>query len=211
MTNVLRWHRPLMISAAAMAVLALVAAVGIFADPRVLTGAPIWLKPFKFALSFTLYTSTLAWMRRVCRYPASMRPTGILLTAGAAAAGAVTATRIAAARRARHADAARRHVITVNRPFAEIGDDALPAPLAGLGDAVEVRRQPAPGGRGTEIAVRARSAGVSAGDIRRALREARSELEVGYVLLPGVATTRPTPLNKPLRKVTAHGREGGLL
>ncbi len=62
MTDVLRWHRPLMISAAAMAVLALVAAVGIFADPRVLTGAPIWLKPFKFAVSFALYTSTLAWM-----------------------------------------------------------------------------------------------------------------------------------------------------
>ncbi|MEU8614594.1 hypothetical protein AB0C29_42075 [Actinoplanes sp. NPDC048791] len=62
MTNVLRWHRPLMIFAAAMAVLALVAAVGTLADPRVLTGAPIWLKPFKFAVSFVLYTSTLAWM-----------------------------------------------------------------------------------------------------------------------------------------------------
>jgi hypothetical protein len=62
MTNVLRWHRPLMIFAAAMAVLALVAAVGTLADPRVLTGAPIWLKPFKFAVSFVLYTTTLAWM-----------------------------------------------------------------------------------------------------------------------------------------------------
>jgi hypothetical protein len=62
MTNVLRWHRPLMIFAAAMAVLALVAAAGVFADPRVLTGAPIWLKPFKFAVSFALYTFTLAWM-----------------------------------------------------------------------------------------------------------------------------------------------------
>jgi hypothetical protein len=62
MTNVLRWHRPLMIFAAAMAVLALVAAVGTLADPRVLTGAPIWLKPFKFAVSFALYASTLAWM-----------------------------------------------------------------------------------------------------------------------------------------------------
>ena len=58
----LRWHRPLMIFAAAMAVLALVAAVGVLADPRVLTGAPIWLKPFKFAVSFALYTTTLAWM-----------------------------------------------------------------------------------------------------------------------------------------------------
>ncbi|GAA3339205.1 hypothetical protein GCM10020358_22140 [Amorphoplanes nipponensis] len=62
MTTVLRWHRPLMIFSAAMAVVALVAAVGVLADPRVLTGAPIWLKPFKFAVSFTLYTATLAWM-----------------------------------------------------------------------------------------------------------------------------------------------------
>ncbi|GAA3915748.1 hypothetical protein [Actinoplanes auranticolor] len=62
MTNVLRWHRPLMIFAAVMGVLALVAAVGTLADPRVLTGAPIWLKPFKFAVSFALYTATLAWM-----------------------------------------------------------------------------------------------------------------------------------------------------
>jgi hypothetical protein len=153
----------------------------------------------------TLFKRLVHW------YPAWMRPTGILLTAGAAAAGAVTVRRIFVARRARREDAARRHVLTVNRPFAEVGDGALPAPLARLGDAVEVRRQPAPGAWGTEIAVRARSAGVSAGDIRRALREARSELEVGYVLLPGVATTRPTPLNKPLRKATAHGREGGLL
>jgi hypothetical protein len=62
MTNVLRWHRPLTLLAAAMAVLALVAAAGAVADPRVLTGAPIWLKPFKFAVSISLYTFTLAWM-----------------------------------------------------------------------------------------------------------------------------------------------------
>jgi hypothetical protein len=142
-----------------------------------------------------------------------MRPTGkVLLTAGAAAAGAVTAQRIAAARRPRDREAGRRHVVTVNRSFDEIGAAGLPGPLAALGDAVEVERQPAPGGRGTEIAARAPSGAVSAGDIRRALREARSELEVGYVLLPAAPpTTRPTPLNRPLRAATAHGREGGLL
>ncbi|WP_212993307.1 hypothetical protein [Actinoplanes auranticolor] len=134
-----------------------------------------------------------------------------LLTAGAAAAGAVTATRIAAARRSSTQAAGRRHVITVNRAFDEAGTGRLPAPLAELGEAVEIRRQPAPGGRGTEISARARSGKVSDGDIRRALREARSELEVGYVLLPGGPTTEPTPLNKPLREATAHGREGGLL
>jgi len=62
MTPVLRRHRPLMICTVAMAVIAVIALVGVFTDPRVLTGAPIWLKPFKFAVSFVLYTTTLAWM-----------------------------------------------------------------------------------------------------------------------------------------------------
>jgi hypothetical protein len=134
-----------------------------------------------------------------------------LLTAGAAAAGAVTASRIAVARRNKDRETGRHHVITVNRAFDEAGTGSLPAPLAALGEAVEIRRQPAPGGRGTEFSARARSGKVSGGEIRRALREARSELEIGYVLLPGGPTTRPTALNKPLREATAHGREGGLL
>ncbi|MBQ1028464.1 hypothetical protein KBX26_00390 [Micromonospora sp. C97] len=66
MTTLLRrathWNRPMMVFVSAMAVLAVVAAVGILVDPRVLTGAPIWLKPFKFAVSFVLYGATLAWM-----------------------------------------------------------------------------------------------------------------------------------------------------
>jgi hypothetical protein len=51
-----------MVFVSAMAALAVVSAVGIFADPRVLTGVPIWLKPFKFSVSFVLYGATLAWM-----------------------------------------------------------------------------------------------------------------------------------------------------
>lgn len=62
MTSVTRLHRPLMVFTAAMAALALVAAVGLIADPRVLVGMPIWAKPFKFAVSFALYATTLAWM-----------------------------------------------------------------------------------------------------------------------------------------------------
>ncbi|MFI6236947.1 hypothetical protein ACIBD9_25585 [Micromonospora sp. NPDC050784] len=57
-----RWNRPLMFLVSVMAVLAVVAVVGILVDSRVLTGAPIWLKPFKFAVSFVLYGTTLAWM-----------------------------------------------------------------------------------------------------------------------------------------------------
>lgn len=51
-----------MVFVSAMAVLAVVSAVGIVADPRVLTGVPIWLKPFKFSVSFVVYGTTLAWM-----------------------------------------------------------------------------------------------------------------------------------------------------
>ncbi|KAB1928635.1 hypothetical protein F8280_02600 [Micromonospora noduli] len=57
-----RWNRPLMFLVSVMAVLAVVTVVGILVDPRFLTGAPIWLKPFKFAVSFVLYGATLAWM-----------------------------------------------------------------------------------------------------------------------------------------------------
>ena len=35
---------------------------GLVVDPRVITGAPAWLKPAKFAASITIYTLTLAWI-----------------------------------------------------------------------------------------------------------------------------------------------------
>ncbi|ROQ62740.1 hypothetical protein EDD93_5462 [Streptomyces sp. 840.1] len=56
------WHRPLVVLAAAMAVLSVVSGVGLLVDDRVLAGAAIWLKPFKFAVSFVAYDLTLAWM-----------------------------------------------------------------------------------------------------------------------------------------------------
>jgi hypothetical protein len=55
-------HRPLLFFVCAMAGLAVVAAAGIVLDDRVVTGAPVWLKPFKFAVSFVLYAGTLAWL-----------------------------------------------------------------------------------------------------------------------------------------------------
>ncbi|WP_127501830.1 hypothetical protein [Actinoplanes solisilvae] len=60
-----RWHRPLLVLAAAMSVLALVAVVGVFVDDRELVGAAIWLKPFKFAVSLAVYSVTIAWMLSV--------------------------------------------------------------------------------------------------------------------------------------------------
>lgn len=56
------WHRPLVVFSAAMAALAVVSAVGLVVDDRVLVGAPIWAKPFKFSVSFVAYCLTLAWM-----------------------------------------------------------------------------------------------------------------------------------------------------
>ncbi|MEV8451873.1 hypothetical protein AB0467_19890 [Streptomyces sp. NPDC052095] len=45
-----------------MAVMAVVSAAGLVADDRVLAGAAIWFKPFKFAVSFVVYALALAWM-----------------------------------------------------------------------------------------------------------------------------------------------------
>lgn len=56
------WHRPLLAFAASMAVLAVVSAVGMAVDDRVLVDAPIWSKPFKFSVSFVAYSTSLAWM-----------------------------------------------------------------------------------------------------------------------------------------------------
>ncbi|MCR2793841.1 hypothetical protein NQ156_12275 [Microbacterium sp. zg.Y625] len=57
-----RWHRPLVLFAASMVVLAVVAAVAAVIDQRQITGAGVWLKPLKFAVSGAIYTLTLAWL-----------------------------------------------------------------------------------------------------------------------------------------------------
>jgi hypothetical protein len=36
--------------------------IAMLADPRVIAGAPAWLKPFKFAVSTAIYSLTLAWV-----------------------------------------------------------------------------------------------------------------------------------------------------
>ncbi len=41
-----------------------VAAIGLLIDPRVITGAPAWLKPAKFGLSVLIYVLSIAWMVR---------------------------------------------------------------------------------------------------------------------------------------------------
>lgn len=58
----LRWHPPLMIFALAMFALIPITLVGLVVDDRILLGSPIWLKPFKFAVSLALYSASVAWM-----------------------------------------------------------------------------------------------------------------------------------------------------
>lgn len=54
---------PELISTAALMVVVLAGAlVGLLVDPTIITGAPAWLKPAKFAVSITIYTVTLAWV-----------------------------------------------------------------------------------------------------------------------------------------------------
>jgi hypothetical protein len=110
-------------------------------------------------------------------------------------------------------DERRRHAVTVFRPLSEVEAGPLPGSLTEIADDVNIALSAAPGGRGTEIAVRIpEGSAVTSGDVRRALRETRSLLEAGDVLLPyGPPTTVPTLLNRPLRAATRHGREGGLL
>ncbi|MFC4123389.1 hypothetical protein [Nocardia rhizosphaerae] len=55
-------HRPLLYFAAANAVLALVALIGLLVDDRVIAGSAAWFKPAKFAVSFVLYSVALAWL-----------------------------------------------------------------------------------------------------------------------------------------------------
>ena len=45
-----------------MLVVAAASLVGMLVDPRIITGAPAWLKPFKFAVSTAIYSLTLAWI-----------------------------------------------------------------------------------------------------------------------------------------------------
>ena len=57
-----RWHRPLLWLSLAMAASTLAALAGLIFDPRLLDGAPLWAKPFKFSVSILIYALTLSWL-----------------------------------------------------------------------------------------------------------------------------------------------------
>ncbi|MGV9363001.1 hypothetical protein [Amycolatopsis sp. NPDC003731] len=56
------WHRPSGFAAAALGVVALLCVAAMVLDQRTLGGAPIWAKPFKFAVSGALYFATWSWL-----------------------------------------------------------------------------------------------------------------------------------------------------
>ena len=56
-----RADRPLTATGLAMLPLLVAFLVGLAVDGRVVTGAPVWLKPAKFAASIAIYSFTLAW------------------------------------------------------------------------------------------------------------------------------------------------------
>ncbi|MGY2093159.1 hypothetical protein [Nocardia gipuzkoensis] len=69
LARAIRWHRPLMFFALASAMLAVGSAIGMVIDDRLIAGSTAWFKPFKFAVSFALYSVAWAWM-------ISLRPKG---------------------------------------------------------------------------------------------------------------------------------------
>ena len=57
--------------------------VGLAIDPRIMTGAPAWLKPAKFAISVAIYSGTLIWMLRfLADHPGLKRAISWLLGIG---------------------------------------------------------------------------------------------------------------------------------
>src|SRR5262245_14468255 len=55
-------NRPLTALVISMLVALIIFAIGWVVDPRIITGAPVWLKPAKFAVSIAIYGATLLWL-----------------------------------------------------------------------------------------------------------------------------------------------------
>lgn len=57
-----RASAPLTVTGFSMLIVVALTALGLAIDPRIVTGAPVWLKPAKFAISISIYAFTLAWI-----------------------------------------------------------------------------------------------------------------------------------------------------
>jgi hypothetical protein len=95
-----RGHAGLFWLAATLGALAVVTALATVVDDRELLGAPLWLKPVKFALSFGLYALALAWMiGQLDRGRRTARAVGWVLTVGSAVEVGVIVAQAARGRR----------------------------------------------------------------------------------------------------------------
>lgn len=145
----------------------------------------------------------------------------VAVAVGAAAVGTVVARRVARRASGPGPRDDRWHAVTINSPEADVGGPSgpWPRPVAELGRAVEVRTAEAPGGRGTELYVRARpgrrrpkKADRLEQRIRVALRESRALVEVGEVLAPDrPSTTKRTLTSLPLELAIRSARREGRL
>ena len=78
------WRADRLLTATGLFLLAALAAfsLGVVLDSRVVTGAPVWLKPAKFAASTAIYSFTLAWVFRFLGdWPRTRRVVGRLTAA----------------------------------------------------------------------------------------------------------------------------------
>ena len=57
-----RASAPLTVTGFSMLAVLALTVLGLAVDPRIVTGAPVWLKPAKFAISIAVYAFTLAWI-----------------------------------------------------------------------------------------------------------------------------------------------------
>lgn len=80
-----RWHRPLLVVAAMMALLTIVALILRFVDPREVTALDVWDKPLKFAISTVLYCVTWSWLiGQLTRFHRIARIAGTVIAAALA-------------------------------------------------------------------------------------------------------------------------------
>ncbi|MGI9148488.1 MAG: ABA4-like family protein [Chloroflexota bacterium] len=83
LAHLMRINRPLTLVGVLMVVTLLGTSVGLIVDPRVITGAPAWLKPAKFAVSTSIYAFTFVWLLGFVRGHQRL----VALSANAVAAG----------------------------------------------------------------------------------------------------------------------------
>jgi hypothetical protein len=142
------------------------------------------------------------------------------VAAAAVAAGVTAAKKVRSAAsdaEGRRQDPTRWRAVTIDRPPGEVAA-STPAPLAELGDAVEVRVIAAPGDKGTELGARYRTVPADTDPeeavrgLRTALRLSKQLAEVGWITHPDDnVTTESTALNAPLRKAIKLATGEGLL